>query len=459
MFGLSILPIMGLLGATVDYARASAVRNELQAAADATSLALAKDMVTATTSEINLRANAAFKANFTGRFGSTIQSLNVTKLSDRFKVDATALVNYTIMPVLGPSSGIVGATSTSGWAINKIEIALVLDNTGSMGSANKMLELKKALCGNPACSDTNPKAGFVATMKKAAIDTDQIRISLVPFDTTVRVPLNIQNAVASGAPQAGAFTYGGQGYCSGNPTSARRVSWTLAGVPSISWFRFADRDKNTTDYDPITGAWIGKACDMAFRPTQANWLGCIWDRDQDMNRDTGPVGVSTAIETLYPAVACRSNKLARMAPLVDVRTSTPALINSLATMQPSGNTNLTIGVNWGTNMLMQGLPMSTAVAPTANLDKFMILLTDGTNTENRQTGNAAAIDARARLACASAKAQKIKIYAIRVIDGNKSLLEECASGPGFYFDVSDATKIDAVFKEIASRIGAIRLTS
>jgi len=158
-------------------------------------------------------------------------------------------------------------------------------------------------------------------------------------------------------------------------------------------------------------------------------------------------------------VACRSNDLARMASLMDVKANGPQLITALAAMKPSGNTNLTIGVNWGMNMLMPGGPMSNAIPAEPNLSRFMILLTDGDNTENRQGGSAAAINARARLACTNAKEQGIVIYAVRVIEGNKSLLQDCSSGPGYYYEVATAAQLDDVFKAIAGRIGSIRLTN
>ncbi len=297
-------------------------------------------------------------------------------------------------------------------------------------------------------------------MKAASTVPDQIRIALVPFDTTVRVPLAAQNAVAAGTPINGSFSYTGAGYCGANPTDARRVSWSLAGAPPTSWFRFADRDKDTNASNrDAANVFVGQGCGVG-RVTQASWLGCLWDRDQNANRDTTPSGVNVAdVETLYPAVNCRSNSLARMAPLVDVAANTSQLIAALATMQPSGNTNLTIGVNWGANMLLPGAPMSTAAPPDANLSRFMILLTDGDNTENRTSTSASGIDPRARLACQNAKAQGVTIYAIRVIEGNQSLLRDCSSGPGFYFEVATAAQLDPVFRTIAGRIGSIRLTN
>ncbi len=234
--------------------------------------------------------------------------------------------------------------------------------------------------------------------------------------------------------------------------------------------RFANRDKDTVSNNrDNAGNNLGTGCGtrtssppvrLDFNNWQT-WQGCLWDRDQDGNRDTGPLGVDVGnINTLYPAVTCRSNNLARMMPLVDVRTNTTQLVTALRSMQPSGNTNLTIGTSWGTNMLVPGAPLSTAAAPDPQrpLRRFMILLTDGDNTENRRTGNQGEIDARARLACAAAKQQGITIYAVRVIEGNRSLLQECASGPGFYYEVSNASQLAPVFQAIAGQIGSIRLT-
>jgi Flp pilus assembly protein TadG len=450
IFGLSIIPLMGLTGVAVDYARATSVRAELQMAADATALALAKDAVKLDAGQTTIRAQAVFDGNWGKRFESELTSLTVTRETDRFKIQAKAHVKYSFLPVLGLNGIDVAVTSTSGWGVNKIEIALVLDNTGSMGWSGKMPELKKALCGNTTCSNTMPTSGFVRHMQDAAIDADQIRVALVPFDTTVRVPASVQASVLTSPNSPGTVSYGGAGYCGMAPVTAQRVSW----------LRFADRDKDTIASGwNASGVWVGSGCGVG-RITKATWQGCLWDRDQTGNRDVTADGVNPAsIETLYPAVTCRSNDLARMASLMDVKANGPQLITALAAMKPSGNTNLTIGINWGMNMLMPGQPMSNAIPAEPNLSRFMILLTDGDNTENRQGFFASAIDPRARLACTNAKAQGIVIYAVRVIEGNKSLLQDCSSGPGYYYEVATAAQIDDVFKAIAGRIGSIRLTN
>ncbi|MFJ5369883.1 VWA domain-containing protein, partial [Bosea sp. CER48] len=92
------------------------------------------------------------------------------------------------------------------------------------------------------------------------------------------------------------------------------------------------------------------------------------------------------------------------------------------------------------------------------LKKYMILLTDGENTENRFTTSSTSIDDRTRQSCQGIKGVGINLYTIRVINGNASLLKECASKPEMYYDVSSAAQLGPIFKQIANEISAVRLT-
>lgn len=83
---------------------------------------------------------------------------------------------------------------------------------------------------------------------------------------------------------------------------------------------------------------------------------------------------------------------------------------------------------------------------------------DGENTENRWTSNASQIDARTKLACDAAKAKNIKVYTVRVIEGNADLLRSCATTASMFYDVGKASDLEPIFKEIANSIRALRLT-
>jgi hypothetical protein len=68
------------------------------------------------------------------------------------------------------------------------------------------------------------------------------------------------------------------------------------------------------------------------------------------------------------------------------------------------------------------------------------------------------IDQRTRLACDSAKSSGVKVYTIRLLAGNATLLRECATRPDMYKDVKNAGELKQVFQAIASEITALRLT-
>src|SRR5690606_39208736 len=88
----------------------------------------------------------------------------------------------TFSRVLGQTKIDLGSSSEVKWGIKRLELALALDNTGSMSSSNKMTELKKAT------------KSLLDTLYKAAKKNDDIKVSIVPFATAVNVGTTNVNA-------------------------------------------------------------------------------------------------------------------------------------------------------------------------------------------------------------------------------------------------------------------------
>jgi hypothetical protein len=88
----------------------------------------------------------------------------------------------------------------------------------------------------------------------------------------------------------------------------------------------------------------------------------------------------------------------------------------------------------------------------------VVLLTDGTNTQNRWSSSDSQIDPRTALACTNAKAANIKIYTVRVIDGDTTLLRNCASKPTMYYEVNQASQLNSVFSSIAQNLARLRIS-
>ncbi|WAP67044.1 vWA domain-containing protein [Jiella pelagia] len=143
-----------------------------------------------------------------------------------------------------------------------------------------------------------------------------------------------------------------------------------------------------------------------------------------------------------------------------------ALRTAVNALDPSGNTNITVGVQWGMEALSAAYPLQGANAD-KRTKRIMIVLTDGENTENRwdNSSNSGAIDDRTKLACSNAKAIKnedgtvLELYTIRVIEGNDSLLKSCATDAGHYYSVTNANELSAVFQDIAERVKRLRIVS
>jgi hypothetical protein len=98
-----------------------------------------------------------------------------------------------------------------------------------------------------------------------------------------------------------------------------------------------------------------------------------------------------------------------------------------------------------------------APAPEPDLDKVIIMLTDGENTQNRWTSSASSIDARTTKACDNIKAANIRLYTVRVIDGDATLLKNCATNATMYFDVQQASQLNSVFSSIAQNLANLRI--
>lgn len=399
-FALATVPMIGFVGAAVDYSRANSAKAAMQSAIDSTALMLSKDAQTLTSAQLATKANAYFGALF-NRTDVTNVVITPTFTSPQqgsFKIDLTATgkVPTTFTKVLGKTNLDINVKAEVLWGIKKLELALALDNTGSMASSNKMTNLKTAA------------HTLLDTLKKAAKTDGDVKVAIIPFDTTVNLGTSYKNN---------------------------------------SWFDIDSIDCN--------GWSSGSGCNSSN--WKSYWEGCLRDRTYPYDTQDDPPNPNVTA-TLFPVYDCGS--LAKQMPLTS---DWIALNNKIDEMNPNGNTNVTIGLVWAWHALTKQAPLSEAADPSPDLDKVIILLTDGDNTESWKNSNntkvtsQAAIDARTTLACNNIRAANIKVYTVRVIDGNANLLKSCATNPTMYFDVQQASQLNNVFSAIAQNLANLRI--
>jgi len=411
LLGLCLLPLLGAIGAAVDYSRAASVRTSLQMALDSTALMLSKEAQGLDTAQLAAKATSYFSALFKRpeAIGAKIATEFGAPQQGTFslKVTGTATVPTIFWRVLGTDKVDIKATGEVVWGIKKLNLALALDNTGSMSSSGKMTELK-------AAAHT-----LLTTLKNAEKIPGDIKVSIIPFAVDVNVG-------------------------TGN-VSASWINWTGS---TDSW-----DDNNGTCSKSISNPKTKAKCTSAggvWTPaSHSTWNGCVMDRDPNydvMNTATGPSS------TNYYANQASACPVAMM----PLSTDWTALNNKVDAMSPTGKTNVTIGLQMAWQSLSPVAPFN-APAPAPDLDKVIILLTDGDNTQNRWSSTQSVIDARTEKACTNAKADNIKIYTIRVIDGNAALLKDCATKPDMYYEVAQASQLNGVFTSIAEKLANLRI--
>ena len=136
MLALAILPVVGLMGAAVDYSRANLARTSMQAAADSTALMLSKEATALSPEALGDKANEYFKALFVN---PEVENVHLTSTlttpqagSFSLKLEGTATIKTVFVGMLGQSQINLFTSSEVLWGIKKLNLALALDNTGSM---------------------------------------------------------------------------------------------------------------------------------------------------------------------------------------------------------------------------------------------------------------------------------------------------------------------------------------
>lgn len=408
MLALAALPLFGFVGAAVDFSRANSVRAAMQGALDATALMLSKDAQTLSVTDLSQRATTQFTAQFL-RPEATDVSVNSqfsAPAAGNFvlKLTSSANIKTVFTRLLGQSQIHVSASSEVLWGIKKLNLALVLDNTGSMAQNAKMTNLKIAA------------HNLLTTLKNAAKQPGDVLVSIVPFATDVNVGTS--------------------------NVSANWIDWT-------DWEAANGTCSNNSYTSKSSCQSHGKVWTPAAHST---WNGCVYDRDQN-NDVSNAVPVAGSPATLFRAHQA-SNCPTAMMTLSEDWTALNAKVDA---MSPTGNTNVTIGLAWGFQLLSPTAPFY-APAPATDLDKVIVILTDGTNTQNRWSSSESSIDSRTSKVCDNIKAANIKLYTVRVIDGNATLLRNCATKTSMYYDVDQAIELNSVFSSIAQNLANLRIT-
>ena len=489
IFALSLVPLSLAAGAGIDYARAIVVKTNMSEALDAAALAVGASPGLSQP-QMQALAQQYFNANYkvNSAYG-TPQPVTVTTSGQSIIVSVSDNMPTTVLKAVGIQTLAVNATSKVVWGQTKLWVALVLDNTGSMSQTDytgtsKMSALKTA------------SHQLLGMLQNAAINDGDVRVAVIPFARNVKIGTSYNSANwlswtdflappsstpsnSVGANSSCPWSDWTNGYhCQVNSTNG---SYAVGTIPSNGLicpsgtstghyyngcFNSVGNNNNGNNGGGWAWGWWNNHGNTTYNhtwiPNNTNtWSGCVTDRDQnyDVSNATPTPSTPASMMVAENSPSCPT------AAILPLTYSWNTLSSEINAMSPNGSTNQTIGLVWGWHALTQGAPLNPPALP-ANTQRIIILLSDGLNTQDRWYGNGSSqssqVDARMALACTNAKADGITIYAVFVdlngTQGNSSVLENCASDAGKYFDLTTSGQIVSTFSAIGQQITNLRVS-
>ncbi len=434
LFALLIAPLLLAAGIAVDFSRAGQTGGQAQEAADAALLRVARaktanpDM---TDAELTALARKIFDSAMANVSGVSIDGFKVSydSKTETFSLTLSGGVDTSLMKAAGVDE--LPLRTVSGVKLGKppyMEVALVLDNTGSMNSDGKLAAMKTA-------------AAELATAIFAGAE-DQTKVALVPFSQYVNV----------GAAGANKFWMKD----SGRSARGRGENDSNSGGGNSG-----DGSGNSGSGSGGKGNPYGVSkADLAAEPELADWNGCVGSRNYPANTENKDFSNKPAPE-VYEGV-CPNE--------IQPLTGDKALVLSkIEGMEGRGNTYIAGGLEWGWHVLTNPSPFREGVTlqelHKRGGIKVMVVLTDGENTRapdyptHDSSDRALANSLTSRL-CEEIKADEIIVYSIAfgAIDApTRSMLEDCASSPGYYFAAADGSALSEAFRTIATSMRMLSL--
>jgi Flp pilus assembly protein TadG len=434
----AIVPLVGIVGVSIDAARGYLVKSRLSSAVDAAALAGGRIYGSAFR---DADIQKYFDTNFPPNYMNAVIDPLVIATNDASRtlvVSTQATIPTTFMRLLGFTTMSASAQAEATLESKSVEVSLVLDITGSM-SGQRIIDLKSA---------ANELVDIVVQDQQTPFYS---KIAIIPYSNSVNVSSTYANLVR------GTYT-----------TSPSTCSYPAA--PTCQRYRFPN-------YSPTNNTTLNTTFTIS---------NCVTER-------TGPQAYTDAAPSVafvgkhYPPAASAENGCpsATIMPLTSNRTTLHSRINGLSV---TGSTAGHIGLAWGWYMISPNfgyLWPASQPAPYSDetVIKVVILMTDGDfNTvhyngviaRNSTSGSGSNADhinhdshngnayAQATQLCNAMKTAGVIVYtvgfAIASTPAAVSIMQTCATSPAHAYLPDNGTELKQAFRAIAMRVSVLRLS-
>lgn len=499
-------PLIALLvSGMLEYGSASSASSTLQDSLDAAVLAVARSDAD-TQAEYQNIGMRALEANLRFRPGASLDPAGTTFMpaDDGRKVVATASAKLSSSILGGVSSQVldIGAKSEALRPAD-LEVALVLDVTGSMAQGTKLADLKVAA------------KDLIDIVVQDQQEPFYSKVALVPYSMAVNVgalAASVRGPIAPSVPitqvsngSSMVVTAPNHGFTNGqfiyinNIQGLQRSTDTVQHINNQA-YQITSVTTNSFVLGGVDGRKYGPY--SSGGTASCTHAGCQWYRFQDAKDGTNRVyEVSTCVTERtganaytdtqpslallgrnYPSAGCLNSTIQ---PLSSDRASLKGKIDAL---QAVGSTGGHIGVGWGWYMLSPkfGYLFPTAGRPAAyeknNLIKAVVIMTDGEYnsaycngviSRDSTTGSGGPEThincnapnghsfTQATAQCAAMKNAGVKVYTVgfNVVNDQRArdLVNNCASSPKHVHLPTTGADLKSAFRLIGQELAALRI--
>lgn len=368
IFALALLPTIAAIGSAVDLSRAMVVKMRLGEALDAAGLAVG-GTVGLSGPQMTDRAQRFFYANYPDNELGTVQHLSVqTSGQNLVRVSGTSRIETAFMGLFGYHYLDISVDVEVTRESKGLEIALVLDNTGSMADSGKMTALKAA---------TNELIGILFGDQE---NPSHLKMALVPFSQTVRVNPTLFTANGwrddTGTNETARLNFSNNNYAFSilNTMSGTAKTWLgcvearpggleetddapTVGAPNTRFVPYFEPD------GPDSSAYSGYTTYLTD--------GTSSNQDTRLKRYQKYAGSNKT----DPQKDCN---LQMIQPLTNSKSTIKAKVAGMVT---TGNTHINLGASWGWRVLSPTAPYTEGSAyGDEDWQKAMVFMTDGVNT-------------------------------------------------------------------------------
>ncbi len=369
LFLLVFVPLLLTVAIVIDFSQTLVVKRQLTSAVDSAALSLGTLPEIQDAAALRDKADAYITAHYPEKAIGTLRSdlTSAVRNGDMVSVSATAEVPTAFLGITGKDKWTVTVNSSVFRRENKLEVVLVLDNTGSM-AGNKLTSMK-------AAANT-----MVDTLFGQDQVSDKVRIGVVPFANAVNVNVPATTEwldVANPAPLNWSIISDLQS----RPN--RSVMSLFGGILTEPWKGCVRARSDPYDIqDTAPSAGNNQTLFTPYFAPDEGWVD-VRNGNNFVILNLLGLPVANVLKYFIPSVRLGGGtpnyKCGEpVQPLTNDRATITSRINA---MRADGNTVIPEGLAWGWRLLSPGAPFTEGV-PYSQQDviKAIVLLTDGENS-------------------------------------------------------------------------------